>query len=284
MALATRESLMSYLRDGILSGRFAPGTRLPSERSLADEFNVSRPIVREVLRGLSDQGLLDIQSARGSFVRAPETLDGARNLDVLYRRKDATVRELMEVRLMVETHAARMAALQATVVEVKAMRWCLDEFAGAGSVLEEAQLDLAFHALVIKASHNTVVDVIYASISSLVFELMLRSLSDHRVKSAGAPLHEELWQAIRDHDPERAANVMEEHLTMAQVLYGDDYDRSVDALATRELRRHLGEHTSIESILKEVASRHAEFMEVQLRRPADRRRPRPVDDHEQTAT
>src|SRR5690606_31556787 len=118
-------ALSTYLRNGVINGRFPPGTKLPSERALALEFGVSRPIVREVLSGLSDQGLVDIQSARGSFVRAPETVDGARSLDVLYRRKDATVRELMEVRLMLETEAARLAALHATEMEVRAMRWCL---------------------------------------------------------------------------------------------------------------------------------------------------------------
>lgn len=270
MSAPTRDTLSSYLREGIVNGRFAAGTKIPSERTLAVEFGVSRPVVREVLRGLSDQGLLEIQSARGTFVRGPETLEGARSLDVLYRRRDATVRELMEVRLMVETNAARLAALHATPTEVQAMRWCLNEFGHARHVLEEAQLDLAFHALVIKASHNTVIDIIYASITSLVFELMLRSLSDTQVKEAGAPLHEELWEAIRDHSPDTAAAVMGEHLTMAEFLYGDDYDRSVDALASRELRRHLGPAASTESILAEVAKRHAEFMKAHLDRGSTR--------------
>lgn len=265
MSIPTGDGLATYLRDSIVAGRFASGEKLPSERSLANDFGVSRPVVREVLRGLSDQGLVEIQAARGTFVRGPESADGARSLDVLYRRKDATVRELMEVRLMLETQSARLAALHATSSEVRAMKWCLDEFAKAGSVLEEAQLDLAFHALIIKASHNTVFDIIYGSISPLVFELMLRSLSDDHVKSAGAPLHERLWCAIRDHDPDSAAAIMTDHLTMAEFLYGSDYDRSLDALASRELQKYVGPATTIDSILAEVERRHADFMKFQLR-------------------
>lgn len=266
MSIPTGDGIASYLRDSIVTGRLAAGAKLPSERSLSEDFGVSRPVVREVLRGLSEQGLVEIQPARGTFVKAPEAVDGARSLDVLYRRKDATVRELMEVRLMLETQSARLAALHATSSEVRAMRWCLDEFAKAGHVLEEAQLDLAFHALVIKASHNTVFDIIYGSISPLVFELMLRSLSDHHVKSAGAPLHEQLWTAIRDHDPDAAAAIMADHLTMAEFLYGSDYDRSIDALASRELEKYLGPATTIDSILAEVGRRHTEFMRFQIRR------------------
>ena len=265
MTIAMGDGLAIHLRDSIVAGRYPAGAKLPSERSLAEDFGVSRPVVREVLRGLSDQGLVDIQPARGTFVRGPETADGARSLDVLYRRKDATVRELMEVRLMLETQSARLAALHATSSELRAMRWCLDEFAHAGNVLEEAQLDLAFHALIIKASHNTVFDIIYGSISPLVFELMLRSLSDEHVKSAGAPLHERLWSALRDHDPDTAAAIMTDHLTMAEFLYGSDYDRSLHALASRELERYLGPATTIDSILAEVGRRHAEFMKVKSR-------------------
>lgn len=259
----SRTSLSEYLRDEIISGRMPPGTRLPSERMLSEQFGVSRPVVREVLRGLSDQGLVDIQSSRGTFVRAASMIEGAKSLDTLYRRRRATVRELTEARLMVETHAARLAALNATELEVRALRWCLDEFQAARHVLEEAQLDLAFHALVVKASHNTVIEITYASISTLIFELMLRSLSDRRVKQIGAPLHDKILRAIQDHQPNQAAAAMAEHIELARHLYGDDFERSVDVVAQRELQRQLGPTVSLDSILEEVARRHAQLMASQ---------------------
>lgn len=261
----TGQKLEKYLRNEIVVGRIPAGSRLPSERTLAQEFGISRPMVREILRGLSDQGLVETHSARGSFVLAADSANGAKGLELLYRRRKATVRELTDARLMMETHAARLAALHATELEIRAMRGCLDEFAGASDLLEEAQLDLAFHALIIKASHNTVIDITYASITTLVFELMLRSLSDRKVKRLGAPLHDEIWSAIRDHRPDDAAAAIAEHLTLAQHLYGDDYDRSVDDLAQRELERQVGSRAQLEQVLAEVSRRHSEFMAAQVR-------------------
>ncbi|TDE03102.1 FadR/GntR family transcriptional regulator [Jiangella asiatica] len=260
MSIPTREGLSAHLRDEIVSGRLSPGTKLPSERTLAERFGLSRPMVREVLRGLADQGLIDIQSSRGTYVRAADTMDGAKSLDALYRRRNATVRELTEARLMVETYAARLAALNATDLEVRALRWCLDEFDAAKHVLEEAQLDLAFHALVVRASHNTVIEITYASISNLIFELMLRSLSDRKVRQIGAPLHDRIWRAIRDHEPDKAAAAMSEHIELARHMYGADFERRVDVVAQRELERQMGPTVSLDAILDEVARRHAELM------------------------
>lgn len=264
MAESARDGLGAHLRDAVLAGRFAPGEKLPSERELAEKFGVSRPTVREVLRGLSDQGLVEIRAARGSFVRKPAVEDGARSLSELYLMRDTTVRELMEVRLMIETHAARGAALHATELEIRAMRLCLDEFSRARHILEAAQLDLVFHSLIVRAAHNTVQETMYSSISALVFEMMLRSLSDREVRSIGAPMHEEVWTAIRDHAPDRAEAVMKEHLTLAESLYGDDYNRSLRALASRELRRSLGAAASIDAILAEVSRRHDALMRSQF--------------------
>lgn len=260
MNVPARENLQTYLRDEIISGRMPAGQKLPSERMLSEQFGLSRPVVREVLYGLADGGLVDIQASRGSFVRAANTIDGVRSLDTLYRRRDATVRELTEARLMVETHAARLAALNATSMEVRALRWSLDQFQAARHVLEEAELDLAFHALVVRASHNTVIEITYASISSLTFELMLRSLSDRKVKQIGAPLHDRIWEAIRDHRPDDAAEAMSEHIELARHMYGNDFDRSVNAVAQRELHRQLGPSVSLESILAGVSRRHADHM------------------------
>jgi len=264
MSIAPRENLQTYLRNEIVSGRLPPGRKLPSERELAEQFGLSRPVVREVLYGLSDGGLVDIQPSRGTFVRAATTTDGVKSLDTLYRRREATVRELTDARLMLETHAARLAALHATEMEIRTLRWALDEMNEARHVLEEAQLDLAFHALVVRASHNMVIEISYASISSLTFELMLRSLSDRKVKQMGTPYHDTIWQAIADHDPDAAADAMGEHIELARHLYGEDFDRSVNFLARREIHRQLGPSVSLDSVLQEVERRHSEHMQSQF--------------------
>jgi DNA-binding FadR family transcriptional regulator len=250
-----RETLAEHLRDEILSGRLEPGAKLPPERSLALEFQLSRPIVREVLAGLQEQGLVEILPARGTFVRSPSAAHGARSLESHYRRRNATAREVMDARLMLETHAVRLAALHATPAEIEAIERVLADNEEAGSVVERARHDITFHGLLARASHNTVIETMFASITGLTFELMLRSQGDPQVISRGMPFHRRVLDALRARDPDAAEEAMRQHLELAATLYGNDYDRSVESVARRELERFLGPNASLDGLLDEVARR-----------------------------
>jgi GntR family transcriptional regulator, transcriptional repressor for pyruvate dehydrogenase complex len=251
----SRELLTEHLRDGIVSGRLAPGAKLPPERALAQEFRLSRPIVREVLSGLQERGLIEILPARGTFVRAPSAAAGARSLESHYRRRNATAREVMDARLMLETHAARLAAAHATPEEVEALARCVADKEAAETVVERARHDITFHGLLARASHNTVIETMFASITGLTFELMLRSQADPRVAREGMPYHRIVLDAVRRGDPDAAEAGMRKHLELAASLYGGDYDRSVESVARRELERALGPSASLDALLDEVTRR-----------------------------
>jgi DNA-binding FadR family transcriptional regulator len=127
---------MERLRDEILSGELPAGSKLPPERVLAQDFALSRPIVREVLRGVQERGLVEILPARGTFVRAPSAADGVRSLESYYRRRNATAREVMDARLMLEIHAVRLAALNATAADVHALEQCQRDADDAQTVVD----------------------------------------------------------------------------------------------------------------------------------------------------
>ena len=247
----TRERLMEHLRDEILAGRLAPGAKLPPERALAHEFRLSRPIVREVLSGLQEHGLVDILPARGTYVRAPSAADGARSLESHLRRRNATAREVMDARLMLETHAARLAAVHATATDLAALERCVADTDAAESVVERARGDIAFHGLLARASHNTVIETMFASITGLAFELMLRSQADPDVARRGMPYHRRVLDAVRAGEPDAAEASMRKHLELAASLYGSDYDRSVESVA----QRVLGPGVSLDGLLDDVARR-----------------------------
>jgi DNA-binding FadR family transcriptional regulator len=155
--------------------RAAGGLHAAAERVLAQDFAPSRPIVREVLRGLQERGLVEILPARGTFVRAPSAADDVRSLESYYRRRNATAREVMDARLMLETHAVRLAARSATAADIHALEQCQREADHAETVVDRARNDIAFHGLLARASHNTVIETMFASLTGLAFELMLRS-------------------------------------------------------------------------------------------------------------
>jgi DNA-binding FadR family transcriptional regulator len=251
----TRAALAEQLRERIMSGALPPGAKLAPERVLAQEFGLSRPIVREVLRGLEERGLVEIVPARGTFVRAPSAADGAQSLDSHYRRRNATAREVMEARVMLETHAARLAAARATEADVEALERSLADAEQARNVLDRARHDVAFHGLLARASHNTVIETMFDSIIGLTFELVLRSQSDPGVTSEGMPFHRAVLDAIKAGDADAAERAMRSHLELASTRFGSDYDRSVETVARRELARFLGPQVSLEGLLEDVTRR-----------------------------
>jgi GntR family transcriptional regulator, transcriptional repressor for pyruvate dehydrogenase complex len=244
--------LASRLEEELAGGGVQPGTKLPSERQLAIRFGVSRPVVREALRSLVERGLIEISPGRGAFVRAMRVSDAARPLAALYRRQNATPRDLVEARLMLEREAAGLAAERAAAGELEAMERVLQRFDRTGDLIERARCDIAFHSLIARMSQNPVIETMFSSIASLTFELMLRSLSDPAVSREGLPYHREIADAIRDRDPDRAREAIVGHLLIARRLYGQDLDRGLDLVARRELERVFGRSVSLEAIVADI--------------------------------
>lgn len=247
---APRQWLAGHLEQQIMSGALQGGAKLPSERQLAEEFGLSRSVVREALRALVERNLIEVVPGRGTYVRAVRTTDGADPLDRLLRRQQATPGELMEARKMLECEAAGLAALRAEAGDLEAMDWALGQFDRSSDLLEQTRYDLTFHMSVARAAHNPVIETMFGSIASLVVEVMLRSLGDPEVFRAGVPYHRVVHEAIRRGDAPAARRAMAEHLSQAERLYGEDFDRSLDTVARRELRRLLGPGTSLEELLE----------------------------------
>lgn len=245
----TRIAIFECLERDIATGTVAPGAKLQSERELAARFGVGRPLVREVLRGLGERGLIEVSPGRGAYARAARATDATLPLDALYRRQRVTPREVVEARLMVERDAAYLAADRATSLDIAAMRHALDAFDDSTDLLDQARWDVAFHVLLARASHNQVIETMFASITRLVFELALRSLSDPSVSRAGLPFHHDIVEAISERDAECARTAVQGHLAVAGRLYGNDLDSNLESLARKRLEHTFGASASLERAL-----------------------------------
>ena len=248
----TRAGLSARLEEEILSGRLAAGSRLPSERALADRYGVSRPVVRETMRTLVERSLVDVVPGRGAFVRQAQATDAAPGMAALLRRRQPTPRDLVEARTMLECTAAELAAARAEPADLAAMTDALERLGGAGGVLERARYDLAFHLAIARAAHNPVIDTMFGAISGFAIELMLRSLNDPIVAPASLPYHAAIFDAIRSGKPTAASAAMADHLAVAARTYGDDLHRSLESVARRELARLLDPSVTLEDLLATV--------------------------------
>jgi GntR family transcriptional repressor for pyruvate dehydrogenase complex len=251
-APVSRDAVAGYLETEIVSGRLKPGARLPSERHLAGELQVSRPIVREAMRALVERNLVEVLPGRGAFVRSSRPVDAASRFDTIYRLGNATPRDLVEARTMLECTAAALAAERATEIDLIALETAATGCEQAATIVDKARFDLAFHLGVARAAQNPVIETMFRSISALTVELMFRSLSDLAVTNASLPFHTEIVVAIRERAPERARQAMQEHLAVASKLYGADFEDSIESVARRELARMFAPGVTLEELLDEV--------------------------------
>jgi GntR family transcriptional repressor for pyruvate dehydrogenase complex len=233
--------IVAAIEDEIVTSRWPERTKLPSERTLAERFGVSRPVVREALRALNERGLITVSAGRGSFVRPVQPVSDGTSAELLARRGKVTARDLVVARTMLESEAAALAATNRTDEQLEQMRDLLDRFAHS-VVPASADLDLAFHEAIAVASGNPVIQVMFGSIRALTHGIMLRSLSDRLVTGKAVPLHNVILHAIAEQDPVRARAGMAEHIDAARQFYGADLDQPLaDVLRRRaELTPALG--------------------------------------------
>lgn len=200
----------------IISGQYAPGDLLPKEAELTEQFAVSRTSVREGMRVLAAKGLVDIRQKIGTRVRQPEAWN-VFDSDILrwhseVGRGDEIMRNLVEVRQIMEPAAARLAAGRASMDDLRRMD---DALAGmvANATNREgyAHADVDFHLAVYAASHNVllrqfgsvVADFMYAS-----FNVQQATAADDDVFLEDAETHAAVFHAINGGNGEKAADAM----------------------------------------------------------------------------
>jgi len=245
----TQDEISKELMNRYILGNKATGDMMPSTRLLAEEFGVSRLFIREVLAGLQRQGLIQSIAGKGVYILKPQTLSAAKNFHTTARQSNATARDLIEARANLEEACAQMAATRATNEDIELMEVALDSFDGANGLVPRAQADIAFHALIVKSTHNPVLQMMFGSITTLVFETMLRSLSDSEIYAKGAPIHRKILVSIKERKPQLAHKLMGQHIHLAESAYKNDLDRKLSDIANRIVKEVLHSDLEIEDIL-----------------------------------
>ena len=204
------EKVVEKLKGEISSGRIMPGDPLPSERQLMDSFGVSRSSLREAFRVKELLGLIESIPGKGRFVRHPRTISEDRSTIQL---EDSAILELMEARRILDPAIAGESAMRATPSDLTRM---LRVITATEKVLtspdERAQADFNFHLVLAEATHNFV----FINLTRMNFDLILATheriyglLDD---KDAFLNEHRNIYDAILDHDMERAKDAASRHI------------------------------------------------------------------------
>jgi GntR family transcriptional repressor for pyruvate dehydrogenase complex len=219
----SRELLLTIVR-----GEIPPGDALPSEDELASQFDVSRPVIREAVKELAVLGLVESRQGRSTRVTptdewnqfAPELLAARSEVGGV----DAFLLELLELRRLIETGAAGLAAARATDDEIARMTVEFERMqAGVHDIERFTDADVAFHDAILAATGNHLLTRLITMIGPVLrFGRMisLERRADGMTDSQRG--HRKVLEAIRARNPEDARQAMREHLSWTADLTVDE--------------------------------------------------------------
>ena len=207
------------LEQRILEGSLKPGDRLPSERNLALELNVSRPTLREAIQKLASKGLLQTRHGGGTVVTDRLQASFADPWKDMLQAHPLLQSDMLEFRHMLEGQAATLAAERATEAD-------LERIDAAYAAMEQAYdgqdmaaciaSDVAFHQAIADASHNAMIGHLVASLMQVIHGHVADNLAHlHALPRQWEQLrvqHKAIWESVRRHEGEEALRAARAHI------------------------------------------------------------------------
>lgn len=212
------DKIKSELMDMIMvQKKFLPGDKLPNEKDLAEEMKVSRTTVREAVQYLITQGVLEIRRGKGTYVveasQAAEEF-GFDSLKVMHVK----IRDLYELRMMLEPQMASMAAVRATDAELEEILQLGATLKESSAVMEEnSQGNQEFHNAVARASHNE----FGIRLMEIINQALVKAFEENRLKQTlytdMIMDHTMIMEYLKLRDGDGARQAMELHIRLSLI-------------------------------------------------------------------
>ena len=201
------DQVVGRVRDLIIDGTLTPGTRI-HEGQLCAKLGISRTPLREALKFLASEGLIELVASRGAIVRRFDAKD---------------VRDMLDVLAVLEAFAARLACRVATDAQIAGVRAIHDRMVDRYAVrdrLEYFKLNQQIHSAFLRLAGNAALEEAHASIQSRMKRIRYIGNEEPPKWAAALAEHEEMMRALEARDGEALAGVVTRHLenTWARVL------------------------------------------------------------------
>lgn len=211
------EQVAESIEDLIRSGKLKVGDQLPPERELAASLNVSRTVVREAVKALSERGMVRIQPGHGIFVAEINANHVSDQVGRLFRLDGNSYKDIALVRKILEVEIVGLAAEHATPRDLQAMAAAIDsmdEHVDSAEIFVAADRD--FHAALAQATKNKILPILLDA-----FADQLQEFQKHIFLVQGAPQqgqldHKAIYAAVKTGDVQQAREWMTRHLDQAE--------------------------------------------------------------------
>jgi DNA-binding FadR family transcriptional regulator len=217
-----RKSLVGVVADALLdriiAGDFPPGSSVPGELELSAKHEVSRMTVREAMKTLEAQRILSVERGRGTFVNP---LNRWASLEAVLRAASEGQNEavasvqLIELRRMLETGACELAASRISDADVNALFGYVAAMRSAHEVNDVTafvEADLAFHDLILRASENVFVAVLFEPLQRVLEKRRAETSAVRTIQEHAIGHHQHIVEALESRNPAKAREAMDSHM------------------------------------------------------------------------
>lgn len=218
--------IAGQIRDSIVSGNLKVDQRLPTEEELAQQFNVSRPTVREALKILGAQNLIRSRrgSSGGTFVRLPDNRDIREQLSsitsVLVSMGEFSMQDIIEARSELEQICCSIAAIKRSPDDLLELAKELDYQRNADITdIEFCASDVRFHTLLAQATQNSVLKFLMLAVSEILQPVLNMVVFRFRERQLILSHHENIVAALTDRNAQGAVNALVEQMTYLTSKY-----------------------------------------------------------------
>ena len=208
------EQVVRHLRRQILDGEFAVGAELPPEGALGTSLGVSRTVIREAMRVIRAQGLVEVSQGRHPRVRPVDSQFAVDGLALVLDRTDRSLASLVELRRPLESEIAALAAERAGPEHLKQLRQAIEDLRSATDLETRVLADMRFHAVLAEATGNLLFVMVLQSVWSLLKRSRLITIPR---SSVDTPIrwHERILDAVARQDGVLARREMLAHIDAA---------------------------------------------------------------------
>ena len=220
------EQVIKQIEQMIISGELKRGQKLPSERDLSEQLQVSRASVREAFRALEIIGLIHVRQGEGSYIKESFEEFLFQPLTLLFTLQQSNPQEIIELRRIIELEAAYLAAKRCTDEEIEQLRSLVVELIEADKINDTIRSEIAdqkFHYSIAKASKNLLLlNILHLSsglIDISVQEARGKITTTVEKKDLVSSQHFRIYEAIKNKEPLTAKACMKEHIDFIEEQY-----------------------------------------------------------------
>lgn len=208
------DMIINQIKELIVLGKLKPGDKLPPERELMERFQVGRTSLREALKVLGSQGLIE-RSQKGTIISNHYHEFFTDSLIYQLSLTDADWADIFESRRIIEKELTYLAAQRATEKDLAVMCKSIEGMKKAIEAEDQEEYvstNMLFHETIAKASKNLVMVDLYLSISNLVLRVQTKTVVVPGVMDESLRFHQSIYNAIKKREAEKASVLMIGHL------------------------------------------------------------------------